>query len=136
MRISYWSSDVCSSVLRTQHAHHELARRLPGADAHGIDLPIAGTKRHAGVEALRRAQPRIGAIAAQFDRSENRRIISVAAQAVPRPRRRLRRILRGGQRRSEEHTSELQSLMRISYAVFCLKKKTHITNNTDRHENT
>src|SRR3546814_1768154 len=31
--------------------------------------------------------------------------------------------------RSEEHTSELQSLMRISYAVFCLKKKTKITNN-------
>src|SRR3546814_12045874 len=29
-------------------------------------------------------------------------------------------------KRSEEHTSELQSLMRISYAVFCLKKKTHI----------
>src|SRR3546814_12081644 len=29
----------------------------------------------------------------------------------------------GGRRRSEEHTSELQSLMRISYAVFCLKKK-------------
>src|SRR3546814_7020447 len=38
-----------------------------------------------------------------------------------------RRLERGGgfvrQRRSEEHTSELQSLMRISYAVFCLKKK-------------
>src|SRR3546814_12842486 len=31
--------------------------------------------------------------------------------------------LRGRNRRSEEHTSELQSLMRISYAVFCLKKK-------------
>src|SRR3546814_7934518 len=31
-------------------------------------------------------------------------------------------------RRSEEHTSELQSLMRISYAVFCLKKKTKTTN--------
>src|SRR3546814_4656227 len=30
-----------------------------------------------------------------------------------------------GGARSEEHTSELQSLMRISYAVFCLKKKTH-----------
>src|SRR3546814_9197365 len=30
----------------------------------------------------------------------------------------------GAQQRSEEHTSELQSLMRISYAVFCLKKKT------------
>src|SRR3546814_8606531 len=32
--------------------------------------------------------------------------------------------------RSEEHTSELQSLMRISYAVFCLKKKTHTNNKT------
>src|SRR3546814_8778432 len=33
-------------------------------------------------------------------------------------------------RRSEEHTSELQSLMRISYAVFCLKKKKQRTDNT------
>src|SRR3546814_9707313 len=38
--------------------------------------------------------------------------------------------LGGIRRRSEEHTSELQSLMRISYAVFCLKKKTK-TNNKD-----
>src|SRR3546814_3909699 len=35
--------------------------------------------------------------------------------------------------RSEEHTSELQSLMRISYAVFCLKKKKQCTNQT-RHQ--
>src|SRR3546814_8071093 len=35
--------------------------------------------------------------------------------------------------RSEEHTSELQSLMRISYAVFCLKKKKQQYNNTDNH---
>src|SRR3546814_3014249 len=35
-----------------------------------------------------------------------------------------RRLLWGAAQRSEEHTSELQSLMRISYAVFCLKKKT------------
>src|SRR3546814_12208331 len=35
------------------------------------------------------------------------------------------RICRLAETRSEEHTSELQSLMRISYAVFCLKKKTH-----------
>src|SRR3546814_2966832 len=33
--------------------------------------------------------------------------------------------------RSEEHTSELQSLMRISYAVFCLKKKNTLVSNTD-----
>src|SRR3546814_8384743 len=35
--------------------------------------------------------------------------------------------------RSEEHTSELQSLMRISYAVFCLKKKNNNTNNRKSH---
>src|SRR3546814_14822937 len=43
----------------------------------------------------------------------------------------------GTRRRSEEHTSELQSLMRISYAVFCLKKKKsekqNIRNNIQRH---
>src|SRR3546814_4640770 len=37
--------------------------------------------------------------------------------------------LRGLRQRSEEHTSELQSLMRISYAVFCLKKKKSYNNN-------
>src|SRR3546814_5324163 len=39
----------------------------------------------------------------------------------------------GGSMRSEEHTSELQSLMRISYAVFCLKKKNKI-NSTDTQQ--
>src|SRR3546814_4100261 len=39
-------------------------------------------------------------------------------------------ILKADYARSEEHTSELQSLMRISYAVFCLKKKKKITNST------
>src|SRR3546814_10730565 len=38
--------------------------------------------------------------------------------------------------RSEEHTSELQSLMRISYAVFCLKKKTQQKNNQDTKHRT
>src|SRR3546814_9114056 len=41
---------------------------------------------------------------------------------------------RPGDERSEEHTSELQSLMRISYAAFCLKKKKH--NNTHYHTTT
>src|SRR3546814_5244116 len=39
--------------------------------------------------------------------------------------------IRGDRIRSEEHTSELQSLMRISYAVFCLKKKNYIDHNND-----
>src|SRR3546814_9674087 len=38
--------------------------------------------------------------------------------------------------RSEEHTSELQSLMRISYAVFCLKKKTHDPSTTEKRTTT
>src|SRR3546814_5247126 len=51
------------------------------------------------------------------------------AELVPQP------ILAG--RRSEEHTSELQSLMRISYAVFCLKKKTYNTQITKtKHDRT
>src|SRR3546814_1972629 len=50
---------------------------------------------------------------------------------------RVRRGLRHAARRSEEHTSELQSLMRISYAVFCLKKKkikTQITYIKNKHK--
>src|SRR3546814_7685376 len=47
---------------------------------------------------------------------------SIAAHAPPRPGTRSCHRVHDG-RRSEEHTSELQSLMRISYAVFCLKKK-------------
>src|SRR3546814_10703739 len=43
-----------------------------------------------------------------------------------------RRLPTGGMR-SEEHTSELQSLLRISYAVFCLKKKTTITATTQHN---
>src|SRR3546814_5188990 len=44
-------------------------------------------------------------------------------------------ICRGYGDRSEEHTSELQSLMRISYAVFCLKKKKTQHNKHSNHEN-
>src|SRR3546814_10645881 len=42
----------------------------------------------------------------------------------------------GRQTRSEEHTSELQSLMRISYAVFCLKKKKHTPTNKPKQKQT
>src|SRR3546814_5238559 len=53
-----------------------------------------------------------------------------ASRAPPWPPRRPCPSRRAGRARSEEHTSELQSLMRISYAVFCLKKKT--TSNTHK----
>src|SRR3546814_7948848 len=45
----------------------------------------------------------------------------------------LQAMVAGDRRRSEEHTSELQSLMRISYAVFCLKKKNHNNNKNNYH---
>src|SRR3546814_9172221 len=56
-------------------------------------------------------------------------------QELRRPERQVHRGLVPGvseHRRSEEHTSELQSLMRISYAVFCLKKKKQV-NQTNTH---
>src|SRR3546814_2196576 len=56
---------------------------------------------------------------------------SRGGRACPRGRGASRRHQRRG--RSEEHTSELQSLMRISYAVFCLKKKKLSNNNDSTH---
>src|SRR3546814_10793630 len=61
-------------------------------------------------------------------------MILITGQVIMTPEHRERMIALGaehsarsrGEARSEEHTSELQSLMRISYAVFCLKKKKHI----------
>src|SRR3546814_9777966 len=52
---------------------------------------------------------------------------AISRSAVCTPRRRYLRIRARAPDRSEEHTSELQSLMRISYAVFCLKKKNQHT---------
>src|SRR3546814_8947132 len=56
-------------------------------------------------------------------RMARRRIVSVEEALA-----RLRNMIGQIPDRSEEHTSELQSLMRISYAVFCLKQKTDKTN--------
>src|SRR3546814_2890037 len=106
MRISDWSSDVCSS---------DLWREPEPAPAL---LPISGHP-----EALARRPA--GAISGQPRRDRHR----PAAPRHPLRRGRLGiadigRMGAGlGDLRSEEHTSELQSLMRISYAVFCLKKK-------------
>src|SRR3546814_3539620 len=60
---------------------------------------------------------------------------AAAARPAQRYRRARRPFRRGGEgaERSEEHTSELQSLMRISYAVFCLKKKTTKARENNRH---
>src|SRR3546814_7698590 len=78
--------------------------------AHREDVESAAFARLA---VLVRIAPRIG-----------RQAADVAAAAVALGARQPgRRVQQGVQARSEEHTSELQSIMRISYAVFCLKKK-------------
>src|SRR3546814_7983717 len=96
MRISDWSSDVCSSDL-------QFAVRLEQPDD-----PAADDADPRERDAQRRpggGRGGIGGHAGLHEATEPRPVIASALS------------------RSEEHTSELQSLMRISYAVFCLKKK-------------
>src|SRR3546814_9984542 len=129
MRISDWSSDVCSSDLRGIGEHDDIgqagvvehldrdrrARHLhqaedtllhPRAAAGGEDdigAFVGDRGFYAGDERLADREPH---------RSAHEREILDADDR-----------LAALDRRSEEHTSELQSLMRISYAVFCLTKK-------------
>src|SRR3546814_3931464 len=121
MRISDWSSDVCSSDLidlcaavgdvdRRKLYLRLITSRRGLVGGIGVDvehLPVR--QRHVEIGA-----GRIGATVRQAvdGRASRHRRVPVAH---------LRVIDAHG--RSEEHTSELQSLMRISYAVFCLKKK-------------
>src|SRR3546814_1722168 len=114
MRISDWSSDVCSSDLLL--AAHEQAAGL-------VDRPA--DERRAGFlgdrHRLARDQRLVDRSAAFEDDAIDRDFFARAdTQHVANSDVLERDLLV----RSEEHTSELQSLMRISYAVFCLKKKT------------
>src|SRR3546814_3658495 len=106
MRISDWSSDVCSSDLA--------ARSIK------LDLPpftLIGATTRAGLLTAPLGD-RFGIVQRlEFYSAQDRtRIVKRSAQ------------------RSEEHTSELQSLMRTSYAVFCLKKKTKRENELQSHQ--
>src|SRR3546814_2043164 len=106
MRISDWSSDVCSSDLGgIMRAVHD---KIEGPFA--IEENIALYGMVAGDATLHRGIRFIlhGTITGNLT-------IETGARAI------IHGTVAG--RRSEEHTSELQSLMRISYAVFCLKKK-------------
>src|SRR3546814_8509247 len=111
MRISDWSSDVCSSDLRAQ--------RRRGAAGARAGPPRGHDRGEAGVSGRRPS--RIVLAVALFALS------ALYAAWFHDDRHRLAR--------SEEHTSELQSLMRISYAVFCLQKKKNNTHN-NKTENT
>src|SRR3546814_8124414 len=117
MRISDWSSDVCSSDLpravgqQQRPAATTVERKLAHAHAFGREHPaglvvelddVGGARcRRVDVEA-RQAGRNLGI-------GDREQVAILGQQLVV--------------ARSEEHTSELQSLMRISYAVFCLKQK-------------
>src|SRR3546814_1163076 len=122
MRISDWSSGVCSSDLRSiAEDVHDRALRVPGADGSLVPA-VAVCRIPAGDE--QGGQHR-GAGGGVRMLGTGGRVVG-AHQLVLQPRVLADR--RPHQEdfdmtRSEEHTSELQSLMRISYAVFCLNKK-------------
>src|SRR3546814_3977176 len=135
MRISDWSSDVCSSDLqdRDEPRQHEQrtgdqpAFRLveQPADIGGELLRLGAGKQHAIVERVEESFLTNPAFFVDQDAVHHRDLPGGAAEAQrcdPRPNAGC--FTKGNTViRSEEHTSELQSLMRISYAVFCLKKK-------------
>src|SRR3546814_8332312 len=123
MRIRDWSSDVCSSDLgeRAQDAETVRFGRVERQDEqHGIVSPLDGLVQHE----RRIARHAVGdAVLGELERVRGEREPMVAmAQGFGVAFLRVE-LARHGEARSEEHTSELQSLIRISYAVFCLKKK-------------
>src|SRR3546814_3303084 len=104
MRISDWSSDVCSSDLTTgRHRGHTRRRRRPNLVL-GETTTMAFVKRKTLFILVGLSVIAVLAVAGFIWSG----LYNIGADDP----------------RSEEHTSELQSLMRISYAVFCLKKKT------------
>src|SRR3546814_2099844 len=112
MRISDWSSDVCSSDLRSAPSGWPNCRLRSGGGARRDRL---GERHRVAGAAQVRGQRILGFERGDDGLAQLRGLFS-HAQVVEHLR-------RAQQQRSEEHTSELQSLMRISYAVFCLKKK-------------
>src|SRR3546814_8389186 len=114
MRISDWSSDVCSSDLRLCKVRILLVGAPAYFERHGRPRHPRDLAEH---RALQYAYSRSGPSwrfrherHGEFTQSMEPSLRANNAAALT--------------HRSEEHTSELQSLMRISYAVFCLKTKT------------
>src|SRR3546814_1503227 len=111
MRISDWSSDVCSSDLRLGkaviHVHRVGHGGVDSGSTDRLDRLDGKLPRH--IEPSRRTSDVCDGSRFNANAAGRHAVHVVPAIMV---------------HRSEEHTSELQSLMRISYAVFCLKKKT------------
>src|SRR3546814_4559687 len=133
MRISDWSSDVCSSDLAAGGADLARARSI---FAQAVEVAVEGQDQRAGFRDLEVVGRDLHPLPLQL-RHLVAEVPGVQHDAVADHRQRAAHDAGGEQRelvdllphdqrvtgRSEEQTYELQSLMRISYAVFCLKKK-------------
>src|SRR3546814_8140577 len=121
MRISDWSSDVCSSDLiadgKASQALYDRIAELGGK-------PLMWKTGHSLIKSKMKEvhAPLAGEMSGHIFFAQDYYGFDDALYAAVRLMRAVRSL---GGSRSEEHTSELQSLMRISYAVFCLKKKTN-----------
>src|SRR3546814_4852724 len=112
MRISDWSSDVCSSDVVTGGATGIGLAAAKRFIEEGAFVFILGRRQEALDAAVATLGPDARAVQGSVSDQADLNRLYAAVKAE-----------RGTLDRSEEHTSELQSLMRISYAVFCLKKK-------------
>src|SRR3546814_4275771 len=115
MRISDWSSDVCSSDLLQAGLDHAGGRRVRLVQQRREQ---AGHRLSEGLGKPESLERRLADEGKRPDTAAHGWQVADSRQHIRQSR------PAGDRRRSEEHTSELQSLMRISYAVFCLKKKT------------
>src|SRR3546814_6239972 len=127
MRICDWSSDVCSSDLgsgrhrfpeRLLPPRHRLARGRAGSKE--LKSPLSSSLLSSGRAYEGLTTPPTGRSWSGVQHHRQGQAHSLASTRFGSTSPTLTAL----SCRSEEHTSELQSLMRISYAVFCLKKKT------------
>src|SRR3546814_8434591 len=116
MRSSDWSSDVCSSDLQADSDLADTGIRTMRAGAPDVPGPAQWLADHLTKGARVNIDGQVLAVQAhrQWQTALSEKGISLVIDMDA---------IGDIWERSEEHTSELQSLMRISYAVFCLKKK-------------
>src|SRR3546814_3454346 len=126
MRISDWSSDVCSSDLPADYAYDLLCRDDGAGFVGGFVACLADTVDDD--DGLQAGPSMVLGKPVEIVDDGGRPGLDAAMVAID------RRVLAdlALMEETEEHTSELKSLMRITYAVFCLKKK----NNQDVHHQT
>src|SRR3546814_8518047 len=115
MRISDWSSDVCSSDLRMLDANYHRALFAHAGNRYLADCYAGFAFRIQALRARLCSDPALNARSL----ADHRRLRDLIAADDDRAAHDL--LVEPLGRRSEEHQSELQSLMRISYDVFCLK---------------